>query len=355
LSIKGLEPGPGPVFLYPNSEETGLNCNEPVYIGFLRFFPVTRPVLTGFITLFTLLYIYTYYECEWRERGYPLPGDETSANEERGGVAPPSLVAKRVWTREEGLPSSLVMKVNKREQGGRCCPPPWWWNECEREGRRGCLPPGDETSVDKEGGGVLVTKQVWTRREEGSWWRNKRGKGARRGYPPPWWRNERGRGGVTPLPGDETSMDEEGGGVLVMKQAWTRREEGSWWWNKHGRGGRRGYPPPWWQNERGWGGRREEGGWATTSLVKKRVQTRDLLPGEEMSRNDYLLPGDEMTGNEEGGRVPLVKKQVWTSANGWWNECKRRGRGYPLVTKPMRTRRKEGLLSSLVTKLITSK
>jgi len=64
LSIKGLELGPGLVFLYPNSEETRPNCNEPVYIGFLRFFPVARPVLTSFITLFTLLYIYTYYECK---------------------------------------------------------------------------------------------------------------------------------------------------------------------------------------------------------------------------------------------------------------------------------------------------
>ncbi len=43
---------------------------------------------------------------------------------------------------------------------------------------------------------------------------------------------------------------------------------------------------------------------------------RGLLPGEEMSGNDYLLPGDEMSGNEEGGGVPLVDKM---SANeeGW--------------------------------------
>jgi hypothetical protein len=53
--------------------------------------------------------------------------------------------------------------------------------------------------------------------------------------------------GVAPLPGDETSVNEKGGGVaplprdetyankgggvaslLVMKRAWTRREEGSW-------------------------------------------------------------------------------------------------------------------------------
>jgi len=68
----------------------------------------------------------------------PLPGDETSVNEEGGGVAPLPhdktyanegggvLVMKRVWMRskerlcrelvetsvnEEGLPSSLVMKL----------------------------------------------------------------------------------------------------------------------------------------------------------------------------------------------------------------------------------------------------
>jgi hypothetical protein len=89
-------------------------------------------------------------------------------------------------------------------------------------------------------------------------------------------------------------VDEEGGGVLVTKRAWTRSEEGL---------------PPSLVMKRAWT-RREEGGWATTSLVKKRVQMRGLLPGEEMSRNDYLLPGGEMSRNEKGGGVPLVKKRL---------------------------------------------
>ena len=37
--------------------------------------------------------------------------------------------------------------------------------------------------------------------------------------------NEEGEG-VASLCGDETSVDEEGGGVLVTKRVWMRREEG---------------------------------------------------------------------------------------------------------------------------------
>ena len=149
--------------------------------------------------------------------------------------------------------------VNK-ERGGVT-----WWNQCER-GRRGYL-----------------MKQAQTRREE-AWWRNQ---------------YEQGRRGVTPS--------------LVTKRAQMRREEG--------------LPPPWWQNECKWGGRRgyplpganEEGGGVI------------LLPGDKTHRVEIkYIPGPLLHffvhlvcwgGSERSPLQEVSKRELEGLMNEWEKGC----------------------------------
>ena len=116
-----------------------------------------------------------------------------------------ALVMKRARTRrEEGLPPLSGDEMSVNEGGGVASLP------------------DNETSMNEEGGGVAPLPGDETYVNEG--------------------------GGVASLSGDEMSVDEEGGGVLVTKQAWTRREEGlppslvtKRAWTRR----EEGLPPPW--------------------------------------------------------------------------------------------------------------